>query len=85
MQLAGTIPNVLINSAGSRAHFRGSKSSVQLPDPSPMSCSVQFQECIENTSVHVTNVIFIAGREDNSRNRKSSISVVIAKALFQIF
>lgn len=50
-----------------------------------MSCSVQFQECTWNTSVHVTNVIFTAGREVNSSDSKSAISVVMAEALFQIF
>lgn len=71
--------------AGSRGHFSGSKNSVQLPAPRPMSCSVQFQECTWNTSVHVTNVIFTAGREVNSSDSKSAISVVMAKALFQVF
>lgn len=72
-------------SAGSRAHVSGSKPSVQLPEPRPMSRSVQFQECAGNASLHVTNVIFTAGREVNSRNSKSTISVMIAKALFQLF
>lgn len=59
--------------AGSGAHFSGSKSSVQLPDPRPMSCSVQFQERAGDTSVHVTNDIFTASREVNSRNRVKAL------------
>lgn len=55
--------------AGSGAHFSGSKSSVQLPEPCLMSCRVQFQECAGDTSAHVTNDIFTASREINSRNR----------------
>lgn len=71
--------------AGSGAHFSGSKSSVQLPDPRPMSCSVQFQERAGRTSVHVTNDIFTAGREVNSRNSKSSISIMMQRHCFNCF
>lgn len=75
----------LAKGAGSGAHFSGSKSSVQLPDPRPMSCSVQFQECSGDTSVHVTNDIFTAGREGNSRNSKNSISIVMQRHCFSCF
>lgn len=59
--------------AGSGTHFSGSRGSVQLPEPCPMSCSVEFQEHTGDTSVHVTKDIFTAGREGNSRNRVKTL------------
>lgn len=69
---------------GCRAHCSGSKTSVQLPDPRLMSCSVQFQEHILECSTARNKCYFYCGERSQLTNSRSTISAVMAEALFQL-